>query len=68
MNRCIECGRANLKAAERMAQHGFGCCGLRPTFEYVPLQLEHNCQHFAQAPDEVVKQRLEWLERKENMR
>jgi hypothetical protein len=65
VTRCVECGRLNLKAAERMAHHGFGCCGLRPAWEFYPVSREKECGNFTQAPAEQVKERIEWLDRKQ---
>jgi hypothetical protein len=64
MIRCVECVRFNLRAAERMAAHGFGCCALRPTWEFYPAVRPKQCGHFEPAPAAVVNERLEWLERK----
>lgn len=66
MTRCVECGRMNLKAAEKMARHGFGCCSLRPTSVFLPMMQPRQCGYFIQAPDETTKQRIEFLERQQH--
>ena len=66
MSQCIECARLDLKAADRMAARGFGCCRLKQKHEFVSVSYPRDCAGFEQAKAEIVSGRKEWFAAKEN--
>jgi len=63
LQRCVQCTRFTMRLSSAMAKLGYGNCDKAKPWQFESATFPRVCEKFDQADDELVAQRLEWLQK-----
>lgn len=65
MTKCIECQNLDMQARPEMTKLGFPRCKKLPTYEYVSIKRDLDCEKFTPANIEVIEKRVVWCSQRD---